>query len=188
VEQPKLLLPPIQHNLIWSSDFMIDPIYNGITYRTINVTDAYDRGVVRVEVSMSLNAERMIRGIGQFIKLQSCSERLRVDQGPEFSAAASRPGLDYPSLRSSLSVRQVEPERLHRMTQRHPPRFGAGYMHESRPSPRGDCAVAQRAQPETPSRIPWRRCTHRVFHQRGYVSYRILNHFSGFIRKWKKSL
>jgi putative transposase len=87
VEQPQPLLQPIRPNQAWSADFMSDALYNGTKYRTFNVIDDYNREALRVEVDVSLTAERVVRVLEQLIGARGSPERLRVDHGPEFTSA-----------------------------------------------------------------------------------------------------
>lgn len=86
-EVPASLLQPIRPNQGWSADFMSDALYDGRGFRTFNVIDDYNREGLRIEVDVSLTAERVTRVLDQLVVIRGCPERLRVDHGPEFTSA-----------------------------------------------------------------------------------------------------
>ena len=86
-ETPESLLQPIRPNQAWSADFMSDALYDGRAFRTFNVIDDYNREGLRIEVDISLTAERVTRVLDQVIAVRGRPERLRVDRGPEFTSA-----------------------------------------------------------------------------------------------------
>ena len=83
-EAPACLLRP---NQAWSADFMSDALYDGRPFRTFNVIDDYNREALRVEVDVSLTAERVLRVLDQLLVVRGRPERIRVDHGPEFTSA-----------------------------------------------------------------------------------------------------
>ena len=87
-EAPASLVQPIRPNQAWSADFMSDALYDGRAFRTFNIIDDYNREALRIEVDISLTAERVIRVLDQLVSLRGRPERLRVDRGPEFTSAA----------------------------------------------------------------------------------------------------
>ena len=84
---PAPLLQPIYPNQAWSLDFMGDALADGRGFRTFNVIDDYNREALRIEVDLSLTAERVIRVLEQLLVVRGVPERLRVDHGPEFTSA-----------------------------------------------------------------------------------------------------
>ncbi len=86
-EAPASLLQPIRPNQAWSADFMSDALYDGRAFRTFNVIDDYNREGLRIEVDVSLTAERVVRVLEEIIAVRGCPERIRVDRGPEFTSA-----------------------------------------------------------------------------------------------------
>jgi putative transposase len=87
VEAPGALLQPIRPNQAWSADFMSDALYDGRAFRTFNVIDDYNREALRIEIDVSLTAERVTRVLEQLVLVRGRPERLRVDRGPEFTSA-----------------------------------------------------------------------------------------------------
>ena len=84
---PAVLLQPIRPNQAWSADFMSDALYDGRAFRTFNVIEDYNREGLRIEVDVSLTAERITRVLDQLVLVRGCPERIRVDHGPEFTSA-----------------------------------------------------------------------------------------------------
>lgn len=84
---PAALLQPIRPNQAWSADFMSDALYDGRAFRIFNVLDDYNREALRVEVDISLTAERITRVLDQLVRVRGRAERIRVDRGPEFTSA-----------------------------------------------------------------------------------------------------
>jgi len=66
-QAPAALLQPIRPNQAWSADFMSDAL--------------------RIEIDVSLTAERLTRVLDQLVLVRGCPERIRLDQGPEFTSA-----------------------------------------------------------------------------------------------------
>ncbi len=77
-EVPDVPLQPIRANQAWSADFMSDALYDGRAFRTFNVIDDYNREALRIEVDVSLTAERVIRVLDQLITIRGRPERLRA--------------------------------------------------------------------------------------------------------------
>jgi len=87
VEAPQPLVQPIRPNQAWSADFMSDALYAGLKYRTFNVIDDYNREALGIEIDVSLTSERVIRVLEQLIAVRGRPERIRLDNGPEFTSA-----------------------------------------------------------------------------------------------------
>lgn len=85
---PVTLVQPIAPNQAWSADFMSDALHDGRAFRTFNVIDDFNREALRVEVDISLTAERILRVLDQVVLMRGTPQRLRTDHGPEFTSAA----------------------------------------------------------------------------------------------------
>ncbi|MBO8087788.1 MAG: IS3 family transposase, partial [Marichromatium sp.] len=85
---PQPLVQPIRPNLQWSADFMSDALSSGMSYRTFNLIDDFNREALRIEVDVSLTSARVIRVLEQVISVRGRPERLRLDNGPEFTSTA----------------------------------------------------------------------------------------------------
>ncbi len=78
------LFQPTAPNEVWSLDFMHDSLWNGRTFRLLNVIDDFNRQVLRIETDTSLPALRVIRVLEQLKESRGLPEMIRVDNGPEF--------------------------------------------------------------------------------------------------------
>lgn len=83
----EVLTVPVAPNKVWSADFMADGLYGGRVFRTLNILDDYNREAVAIEIDTSLSAERLIRVFEQLKVWRALPSKLRVDNGPEFTAA-----------------------------------------------------------------------------------------------------
>lgn len=78
------LFQPDGPNQVWSLDFMHDSLWDGRTFRMLNVIDDFNRQVLRIETDTSLPALRVIRVLEQLEESRGLPEMIRVDNGPEF--------------------------------------------------------------------------------------------------------
>src|SRR5690625_4631630 len=78
------LFQPEEPNQVWSLDFMHDSLWDGRSYRLLNVIDDYNRQVLHIETDTSLPALRVIRMLGQLKETRGLPNMIRVDNGPEF--------------------------------------------------------------------------------------------------------
>lgn len=89
---PKRIKQPLeqQHtpNLVWSMDFMSDSLVNNRKFRTLNVIDDCTREALVIEIDTSISSKRVIRTLDRIIERQGKPSTIRVDNGPEFTAAA----------------------------------------------------------------------------------------------------
>ncbi len=79
--------PPVL-NRTWALDFMGDTLYDGRTYRTLNVLDEGNREALAIEIATSLPGERVVELLAQLVALYGRPDALRCDNGPEFLAEA----------------------------------------------------------------------------------------------------
>lgn len=86
VKEP--LVVPLQVNRTWSMDFMSDVLASGQRFRTLNVLDDYNREALAIEIDVSMPAERVRRVLERIIYFRGKPVGIRVDNGPEFLAAA----------------------------------------------------------------------------------------------------
>jgi len=78
------LFQPTGPNQVWSLDYIHDSLWNGRTFRMMNVLDDYNRQVLRIEADTCLPARRVIRVLEQLEESRGLPSMLRVDNGPEF--------------------------------------------------------------------------------------------------------
>ena len=78
------LFQPSVPDQVWSIDFMHDSLWDGRTFRLLNVIDDYNREVLAIEVDTSLPALRVIRVLEQLKTVRALPKMIRTDNGPEF--------------------------------------------------------------------------------------------------------
>lgn len=78
------LFQPEAPNQVWSLDYLYDSLWDGRTFRLLNVIDDYNREVLRIEADTCLPALRVIRVLEQLQKSRGLPSMIRVDNGPEF--------------------------------------------------------------------------------------------------------
>ena len=78
------LFHPDEPNQVWSLDFMHDSLWDGRSYRLLNVIDDYNRQVLSIEADTSLPALRVIRVLERLKHTRGLPTMIRVDNGPEF--------------------------------------------------------------------------------------------------------
>ena len=78
------LFQPSEANQVWSLDFMHDSLWNGKTYRLLNVIDDYNRQVLAIEADTSIPSLRVIRVLNRLKEVRGLPKMIRVDNGPEF--------------------------------------------------------------------------------------------------------
>lgn len=85
--RPPLVLdaPPVL-NRTWALDFMGDTLYDGRTYRILNVLDEGNREALAIEVAASLPSVRVVEVLEQLVAMHGAPAALRCDNGPEFIA------------------------------------------------------------------------------------------------------
>ncbi len=85
---PQPLTVPSQANRCWSIDFMSDALIDGRPFRTLNVVDDFNRGLLTVEVDTNLPAPRVTRVLDRVALVRGYPDQIRVDNGPEFVSLA----------------------------------------------------------------------------------------------------
>lgn len=85
---PAPLSVPDAVNECWSADFMSDALWDGRRFRTFNVVDDCNREALGIEIDLSLPAQRVVRVLDQIALWRGLPRRLRIDNGPEFTAVA----------------------------------------------------------------------------------------------------
>lgn len=82
------LSAPSAHNRIWAMDFMHDALYSGRKFRAFNVIDEANREALAIEIGASIPSARVMRVLDRLIDQYGRPEAIRMDNGPEFTAAA----------------------------------------------------------------------------------------------------
>jgi len=84
VREPQPLAQPLAPNACWSMDFMVDCLAGGPAFRTLNITDDFNRESLGIEIDLSLPAKRVTRALDQIAQWRGYPQCVRVDNGPEF--------------------------------------------------------------------------------------------------------
>jgi putative transposase len=85
---PEPLAVPQGANRCWSADFMSDALWDGRRFRTFNVVDDFNREALAIEIDTSLPSARVTRVLDRIAEVRGLPQRLRFDNGPEFTAVA----------------------------------------------------------------------------------------------------
>ena len=75
---------------------MLDTLYDGRRFRTLNVIDESNREGLAIEIGTTLPSLRVIAVLEELIALHGTPQHLRVDNGPELTA--NRSGRPVPSV------------------------------------------------------------------------------------------
>lgn len=78
------LFQPDAPNQVWSIDFMHDSLWDGRSFRMLNIIDDYNRQVLAIETDTSLPVLRLIRVLERLKDFHGLPSMIRVDNGPEF--------------------------------------------------------------------------------------------------------
>ena len=78
------LFQPSAINEVWSMDFMTDSLWDGRSYRLLNIMDDYNREMLSIVADTSLPAMRVTRTLEQLAHERGLPQMIRVDNGPEF--------------------------------------------------------------------------------------------------------
>lgn len=76
----------IRPNQEWSLDFVSDALANGRGLRALTVLDDFTKESPAIEVDSSLSAPRVTRVLDTVIDQRGVPERIRIDNGPEFTS------------------------------------------------------------------------------------------------------
>jgi putative transposase len=82
--EAKPLVQPIAPLVCWSIDFMHDALLSGVSFRTFNVIDDYNREALCIGIDFSIDAEKVVQQLEEVARLRGYPSVLRTDNGPEF--------------------------------------------------------------------------------------------------------
>jgi putative transposase len=85
---PKPLAVPEGANQSWSADFMSDALADGRRFRTFNLIDDCRREALAIEIDLNLGSRRVIRVLERVAETRGLPQRVRFDNGPEFTSIA----------------------------------------------------------------------------------------------------
>jgi putative transposase len=77
---------PTRPDQLWTMDFTQDALASGRKFRTLNLMDGYTREALAIEVDTSLPGARVVRVLAQLRETRGVPERIRVDNGTEFTS------------------------------------------------------------------------------------------------------
>jgi len=83
---PEPLAAPNALGKSWSMDFMSDSLHNKVRFRTFNVIDDFNREVLGIDIATSMPSLRVIRYLDQLAEWHGYPEKIRVDNGSEFTS------------------------------------------------------------------------------------------------------
>jgi putative transposase len=93
---------------------MSDQLWNGKSFRTLNILDDFNREGLAIDVGFSLPAARVVRSLNQVIAWRGKPAMLRVDNGPEYvSRQAHRVGQQVSHNAKLHPARKTATKRLH---------------------------------------------------------------------------
>ena len=81
-ERQTLFVEP-RMNAVWAIDLMRDTLYSGRVFRTLNVIDEANRGVLGIDVAVSIPAARVVTFLSQMVDQHGRPDAIRCDNGPE---------------------------------------------------------------------------------------------------------
>ena len=81
-ERPEPLSVPDKPNQVWSMDFMSDQLWNGKSFRTLNILDDFNREGLAIDVDFSLPAARVVRSLNQIIAWHGKPAMIEVEHDP----------------------------------------------------------------------------------------------------------
>lgn len=85
---PRVPMPAASRvNEVWSIDFLSDALANGRRFRILAIVDDFTRLSPGILVHTSIPARKVIAFLDQIAVMHGYPERIRVDNGPEFTSA-----------------------------------------------------------------------------------------------------
>ena len=102
---PEPLVAPTVIGQSWSMDFMSDSLHNHVRFRTFNVIDDFNREVLGIDIGTGMPAARVTRYLDQLAAWHGYPEKVRVDNGPEFTSTEFTEWAD----RHHIKIDYIEP-------------------------------------------------------------------------------
>jgi putative transposase len=99
------LFQPSGINQVWSIDYMHDTLWDGRSFRLLNIIDDYNRQILAIEADTSLPVLRLIRVLERLKESTGLPQMIRVDNGPEFVSQK----LDYWCKENKISLMFIQP-------------------------------------------------------------------------------
>jgi len=73
-----------QINQCWAMDFVSDCLFNGKRFRALTIIDIFSRECLGIYADQRINGEKVIEALETICCDRGATERIRVDNGPEF--------------------------------------------------------------------------------------------------------
>jgi len=73
-------------NESWSMDFMADELFNGCRFRLLTIVDDFTRESLAVEVGRRMTGGHVVEVLERISRVRGLPERIRVDNGTEFTS------------------------------------------------------------------------------------------------------
>lgn len=125
---PKRVLYPLGApaalNQTWAIDFMMDALYDGRRFRTLNILDEGNREGLAIEVGMSLPSVRVLAVLDELVAVHGKPRALRLDNGPELTSIA----LTRWCAQHGVALRYIQPGKPQQNA--YIERFNRTYRHE----------------------------------------------------------
>jgi len=80
--------PTTAINQSWAMDFVSDQLYDGRKLRALTLVDVHTRECLAIWVDQGIRGDDVVRTLGSVVALRGQSERIQVDNGPEFVSKA----------------------------------------------------------------------------------------------------
>lgn len=77
-------------NQEWAMDFVSGSTVTGRKYRILNILDQHTRESLAMEIDTSISSQRVIRVLNRICEEYGYPERIRMDNGPEFTSKAMK--------------------------------------------------------------------------------------------------
>lgn len=81
------LFQPVEPNVVWSVDFMADSLWDGRSFRLLNIVDDFNGELLHIETDLSLPTVRLIRCLEMLRELRGLPIIILLDYGPELISA-----------------------------------------------------------------------------------------------------
>ena len=96
---------------------MAEQLWNGKSFRTLNIIADFYREGLAIDVDFSLPAARVVRSLNQVIQWRGKPAMIRVDNGPEYVRSMGRMGVKESHHPMLHPAGQAAAERLYRAVQ-----------------------------------------------------------------------
>ena len=71
-------------NACWSTDFVVDSLFNGHRFRALTIVDNFSRECLAIEAGQSLTGAEVAAVVERLVKERDAPDRIQCDNGSEF--------------------------------------------------------------------------------------------------------